>query len=517
MRVLLTLLITILLQAQDSEVRSRVCGGCHPEIFRSYIQTGMARSSGRAGSGSFAEKLPAGPIADKSSGATYRITPGEHSYEMEFKRPHAAVSGVRELKWFIGSGNVGRSYAFAVDGFLFQAPVSYYSSVGAWDLSPGYAGKPYIDLAKPIEEPCLYCHASGSQRLAKTQNRYPDPPFRESGIGCERCHGPGQKHVQTHREIVNPVKLEPARRDSICQQCHLTGAARVPRPGRGVGTFRPGDSLSDHLTVFVWDGASGKAAATDHSEQLAMSKCKLASGDRMWCGTCHDPHATPNGSDRVGFYQKACLRCHSQKGCTLDEQARRAKGNDCASCHMPKNASREGEHVAYTDHRILRRPVAPSDDQRGFTLRSFWGRPAEDRDVAIAYASLGRARLPLLEKLRSSDDAPVLVQLAQLYDAAGKADSAENIYERVLRLDPLNAAAEANLAIYRVRNGRSSEAIALWQDVFSRYPALAGAGINLAVAQLDAGDRPAALKTVGKLLQFHPDLEAVRQLQARLR
>ena len=44
--------------------------------------------------------------------------------------------------------------------------------------------------------------------------------------------------------------------------------------------------------------------------------------------------------------------------------------------------------------------------------------PVEDRDLAIAYASLGRAALPLLEKLRSSDDAPALVRLAS-YVAAG--------------------------------------------------------------------------------------------------
>ena len=164
---------------------------------------------------------------------------------------------------------------------------------GRWDLSPGYAGKNNIELAKPIEEPCLYCHASRAQPVAKTQNGYLDPPFLEGGVGCERCHGSGQKHVKTHRDIVNPAKLDAARRDSICQQCHLTGAARVPRPGRGVGTFRPGDLLSDHLTVFVKEQASGERAATDHSEQLARSKCKLASGDRMWCGTCHDPHSRP--------------------------------------------------------------------------------------------------------------------------------------------------------------------------------------------------------------------------------
>jgi hypothetical protein len=210
MRVLTALLFAMAVQAQDARVGSRICAGCHAKIYGTYLETGMARSSGGAVSAGVAEKLPAGPISDKSSGASYRITRRTDSYRMEFERPKNGVSGARDLKWFIGSGNVGRSYAFAVDGFLFQAPVSYYSSVERWDLSPGYAGNQQIELAKPIEEPCLYCHASGAQPIAKTQNGYLDPPFLEDGVGCERCHGAGEKHVKTQRDIVNPARLEPA-------------------------------------------------------------------------------------------------------------------------------------------------------------------------------------------------------------------------------------------------------------------------------------------------------------------
>src|ERR1051326_1231440 len=444
MPLLLALLFGVSAWGQPVFVGSQACAGCHADIYRRYMASGMAGSSGRIGSGNFVEKLPAEAPAGKTSGAHYRVTRGNDSYQMYFERPQTEVHGVRELKWFIGSGNVGRSYAFAVDGFLFQAPVSYYSSAGRWDLSPGYTGKSNIQLAKAIEEPCLYCHASRVQAIANTQNGYLDPPFLEGGVGCERCHASGQKHVSTHRDIVNPAKLDAVRRDSICQQCHLTGAARVPRPGRGVGSFHPGDLLSDHLTVFVWEPSGGERAATDHSEQLARSKCKLASGDRMWCGTCHDPHSQPSEASRAETYRARCLQCHEQKPCRLPAEVRTARGNDCASCHMPKSRSREGEHVVYTDHTISRRPATGSGDRRDRKLRSLWAGPAWERDLAIAYASVGGPALPLLEKLKAANDAPVLVQLAQLYDAAGKSDLAEALYERVLELDPLNAAAEAN-------------------------------------------------------------------------
>ena len=147
----------------------------------------------------------------------------------------------------------GRSYAFAVDGFLFQAPVSYYSSVGRWDLSPGYAGKQNIELAKPIEEPCLYCHASRAQPVAKTQNRYLDPPFLEGGVGCERCHGSGQKHVtdaSRHRE---------------------SGETRCGPPGQ-------------HLPAVPSDGSGESAPAGPRSGNVSPGRSALRSPDRLCMG-----------------------------------------------------------------------------------------------------------------------------------------------------------------------------------------------------------------------------------------
>jgi tetratricopeptide (TPR) repeat protein len=196
-------------------------------------------------------------------------------------------------------------------------------------------------------------------------------------------------------------------------------------------------------------------------------------------------------------------------------EARASVEDDCVSCHMPKGRSREGEHVVYTEHTIARRPTAHAETPRDRKLRTFWQTPAEQRDLAIAYASFGNAALPLLEALQPSNDVAVLVQIGQFYDALGKQEQAEAIYEHVLQLDPSNPAA-ANLAIYRARKGRPAEAIALWQDVFSRYPALSSAGINLAVAQLSAGDHAGAAFTLRRLLQFHPDLDLARQLLARL-
>src|SRR5262249_47284898 len=114
--------------AGNAAVGSQACFGCHADIYRKYMATGMALSSGRVGSGDFAERPTAASFDDAQTGATYRVTRMKDSYRMEFSRLSAGVKGERDLRWFIGSGRVGRSYVFSLDGFLFQAPVSYYSS-----------------------------------------------------------------------------------------------------------------------------------------------------------------------------------------------------------------------------------------------------------------------------------------------------------------------------------------------------------------------------------------------------
>lgn len=519
-------------RAAAREVGSQVCAGCHRTIYQSYVTTGMARSSGRVGQDPLRESFAAAGFEDKPLGVRYRVSEADGAYRLEFERAAAGVRGERRLRWFVGSGNVGRSYLFMQEGFLFQAPVSYFPAGGAWALSPGYAGKPVMDIARPVELVCLNCHASRTQPVAGTENRYREPPFAEGGVSCERCHGPGSRHVEERGagrpmqagEIVNPAKLPPARRDSVCEQCHLTGASRVPRGALGVAGYRPGELLADSMSVYVWSGGEGgERAATDHAEQLARSGCRNGAGERLACISCHDPHVQPGASVRVAYFRERCQSCHERQGCSETVERREARGNDCAACHMPKARSREGEHVAFTDHEIPRRPIART---AGVTnakreLKPFWPGSGSERDLAVAYAGLGmehaefRAKaLAMLEKLapKLPGDAELLAQLAQYSDAMGQTKRAQELYERVLRIDPGHVAAGANLGIYRARDGRVAEAMALWERIVAGHPGTTNAAVNLAVAQYGAGRKAEAEITLRRVLMFHPGHEPARRL-----
>jgi hypothetical protein len=518
----------------DEETGSKVCAGCHSEIARRYLATSMARSSGAIGPGTMVETFDHARFTDVRLGAEYRVSLSPDGYRLEFARDATGARGDCVLRWFVGSGRVARSYILSREGFLFQAPVSYYATSGNWAVSPGFEQHKSIHFTRSVTTKCLQCHASRLQPVAGTDNRFANLPFREGGVSCERCHGPGGRHVSKMlagdrtgiAEIVNPEKLTGQRRDSICAQCHLTGAARVARSHPPRPTYRPGDLLSDYTEYFVWNGASGAMNANSHFEKLWQSACKRAGGDKLWCGSCHDPHGEPAPAERVNFYRARCSKCHTSSACTEKPETRRGSDDDCIGCHMPKAKVRDTEHAVFTDHSIPRRQALTSEmpDSRG-KLEQFWKTPAGERDLGLAYAAAAAAdpelRAPglvLLRKAAARDpgDVPVLMQLAQFADEDGREEEALARNQGILRLDPSQTAVAVNLGVALMKQGRVQDAIRLWQDALARNPGLTGARINLAVAQYRSGEASRAQATLRKALEYDPDEPAARKLLAEI-
>ena len=534
-RLLLVLFPLTMAAAGDEEVGSQACGRCHAEIYRKYSATSMSRSSGKAGTGSPRESFEHAAFPDPVLGADYQVSEAPEGYRLEFSRAGSGVKGRRILQWYVGSGRVGRSYVSSIDGFLFQAPVSYFSRGAKWDLSPGFEQHQFIHLTRAVGAGCLQCHASRLQPVTGTQNRFGSPPFLEGGVSCERCHGPGKNHLAAMTSgarkgigIVNPAKLEAARRDSVCAQCHLTGAARIARVRAKDDEYQPGRLLSDYAAYFVWSGPEASSmSANSHFEKLQQSACKRSSGDRLWCGSCHDPHDEPGEADRADFYRARCQKCHEPAACKENLETRRKSQDDCIACHMPKGQVRDTEHAVFTDHTIPRRERRPADAPGSArSLTSFWKTAVDERDLGLAYAAVAGAdsglrkrAFDLLRKAEARDpkDTLVLAQLAQFYDQSGDEDSAMALSERVIRLDPAQVAVAVNLGTYYIKRGRAREAMRLWSDALSRNPGLTSVRMNLAVAQYQAGDAAAAEATVMKLLEYDPDQQTARQLLSEIR
>jgi len=501
----------LLLLAPIAYVGNNACAACHPAIYRSYSQTPMAQSSGAVGG-----KLPPGRFRHAPSSLVYRLLMQDGRAFLRYERPgDRTTSGRQELHYFLGSAAAGRSYLLAIDRFLYQAPVTYYSQKKIWDVSPGYEDDRRMRMNRPVEPGCLSCHASQLQPIYGTQNRYADPPFLQAGIGCERCHGPGGEHAKGDGGMVNPAKLAPQRRDAICAQCHLSGEARIERPDRKLSHYRPGELLSDFVAYFVYEGATESGLkATGHVEKLARSQCRQRSGDRLWCGSCHDPHAVPRPEERVKYYADRCLACH--------QPHRTPSGVDCAGCHMPRAQVEGVFHGVLTDHSIPRR-LAPSNTASpgGRRLVPFGAQSVDARALGLAYAEVssesGEAFRLLTEALPShSRDAELLTRLAYLNQQRGDLDRAASLYEAALREEPHRVAAAVNLGSICAGRGQLDRAISLWQDALRRNPALSEAAINLGLALRSKGEQAAAAETLRELLRFDPDLPRAKKLLAQM-
>ncbi len=494
------------------------------------MQTPMAHSSGRVGESESKERFERTQFRDSRGAFAYAVGREAGSYFFDFIQQRATrpIQGRRQLAYFVGSGAAARSYLLSVDGFLYEAPVAYYRNSASWQAAPGYAAFDYPYLTRPIQPGCLQCHASGVQQIAGTQNAYASPPFREGGVACERCHGPGSDHIATGNRMVNPVKLAPAERDSICEQCHLSGYIRVPKPGKDNAAFSAGDRLSNLLTVFVRSGSASQLRVTSHVENLAASACKRASGDKLWCGTCHDPHFVPEATEKAAYFRNKCLSCHQTADCRAGQAAKRANGDDCTACHMPRNPTSDVEHVVFTDHSIRRRPTPATGSPRvDADLVPLVGGETNARDLALAYAMVGLREqnatyidraFGLLQEAaaRGIADSQALAYLAEFYRDRKDDARALPLYEEVWRKDPTQSAVAAALGAYRMQAGNLDEAIRFWEQALAISPALPLVRANLAAALLRAGRREAAATVLRKALEFNPAFDPGSDLLKRI-
>ena len=520
-------------------VGNKACAPCHAAIFRAYMGTAMAQSSGKVGTQDSKETFDRAEFRDDHGAFSYRVT---QDYRLEFTQQNARqpITGMRALSYFIGSGAAARTFLIADSetgdgGFLFESPVTYYQQSASWKPSPGFESLNYPYLTRPVVPGCLQCHASAIQAKAGTLNGYKTPPFVENGVSCERCHGAGSDHIASHAaqrttplppaaKMQNPAKLAPAARDSICSQCHLSGEVRVSKPGKDNRALTPGGLLADDLTVFVRAGSPSDLRVTSHVENLAQSVCKRASGDKMWCGTCHDPHVAPAPGEKAAYFRGKCLSCHQTRDCHASEESRRTNGDSCIACHMPRGPASDIQHVVFTDHSIRRRPSSsttlPAPDAELVPYSTF---TATTRDLALAYAVVAlrdhkaadRDRaFPLLKRAaeQGTADAQALAYLAQFYRDANDDAHALPIYEQVWQTDKSQYAAAAALGAYQMQRGNLAAAIQLWREALALNPAMILVRVNLARALLRTGNPQEAKLTLEKALQLNPASVEARDL-----
>lgn len=503
------------------------CAGCHQQIYDSWKRTPMAHASGPAADGFIPADFTHAP-----SGVHYRIDLQNGQVWLSYERPHAppdrALVGRQRLLFYLGSGRRGRTWLFQREGRWYEIPINWYAKKHLWDMTPNYLQAREMPFTLPVDPGCLHCHAANVQpSLPDARNHFAAAPFPRGGISCASCHGDPSRHLAQHGRgpILNPAKLDPVRRDSICLECHLEGEVAVVRQGRKLGAFQPGDNLFDSAVYFEDGRRTGSAGrATSQWESLLESACKRASGDRLTCTTCHDPHASVAAEVRVPYYRARCLACHTGLA-----SGHHAENPDCTSCHMPRQQTEDIAHEQVTDHRIqigakpFARPVSAEE------LVPIGAVNPSARDEGLAWAQLalrgdraaGERAQHLLLEAESSDprqasDAPLHVELGFLEQANGDAVRARTEYQDALRADSFAATAASDLAVLDAQGGDFAAALPLWQKVFQHDPGASAAGIDLAIAQCRLGNPGDAAQTLRRVLLFSPDNHTAKSLSLAL-
>jgi len=339
-------------------------------------------------------------------------------------------------------------------------------------MAPGYEDNPAPGFTRPVTLECLECHSGRPLPIPNSLNRYETPAFAEEAISCDRCHGDGAAHLKrpSRGSIVNPAKLAPAARDSVCEQCHLAGVTRVLNPGRSFAGFHPDQLLEEVFTTYVVSGEAFKVVS--HSEQLARSLCARKSEGRMWCGTCHDPHGEP--VQPVAFYRVRCLSCHRGSF----SQSHPPKTSNCIPCHMPRREAADGGHTAFTDHGIARRPRTETAAAAAGQVVA-WREPAPElrmRNLALALLNTGRVEQSygMLTEARKTfpADPAVLTGLGAALRARNEPLSAAKLFERVIELRPDDPLAAENAGLAWLEAGDKTRAAELLERALALDPLL---------------------------------------------
>lgn len=389
-------------------VGMETCKGCHADIYNTYIQTGMGQSFDHATKQKSAADFTHAPVYDKDLDFYYKpFWQNDSLYVMEYRTEGSDTTHklLQKVDYIVGSGQHTNSHIFSKNGYLYQAPITFYTQKKQWDLAPGFEKGASSRFTRLIESECMTCHNGYPDFVKTSQNKY---LTIKTGIDCERCHGPGGLHVKEKMAgnivdtskgpdytIVNPRRLSTELQNNICQRCHLQGIS-VLNDGKTFFDFRPGMHLSEVMNVFMpqYEGAQDKMIMASHVERMKKSDCYVSSG-KMSCITCHNPHVSVKFTQH-SQYINACNSCHGagKQQCTEKEAVRNAKGNDCITCHMPRNGSIDIPHVAVTDHYIRKRPL---DDATKSKITAFLGLKSFNNDSPDAITT-ARAFMEFFER-----------------------------------------------------------------------------------------------------------------------
>jgi tetratricopeptide (TPR) repeat protein len=317
------------------------CAGCHGVIYRTQ-QTSRHAQTLAQGESLASVPLPKAAVADpEAPGVTHRFERSGSEIRVAVETDGGLIRAV--VDYALGSGHHGVTMlARDETGRHRSMRISYYSAGDYWGITSGFNPHPtdresYLGnaLSDAGLHGCLDCH---STRYPPSEGKR-SPEAADRGIGCERCHGPGDHHLRAveagfpQLAIARPKLATPAQRMALCGQCHSADGDTPPSDPRFI-----------------------RFQATT----LCYSRCVTESGGRLDCVTCHDPHK--NVETNTAHYEARCLSCHAVNSARCPVNAK----TGCLGCHMPR-VENVMPFTSFTDHHIRVHRVEGAVNKSGIT------------------------------------------------------------------------------------------------------------------------------------------------------
>ncbi len=240
------------------------------------------------------------------------------------------------------------------NGRLQQLPVAWNTQTQTWfDPQPELKAQAdewvhWTQGAKNWNSMCADCHSSNVEKnFNAVENSY-NTRISELNIGCESCHGPGEKHLQAVEAVTFKPGIDNPHIDMManenpqvvvdkCARCHA-------RRQQLTAKFEHGSSqLLDHYLPAVL------TPPLYHSDGQILDEVFVYGSflqskmyqSNVGCVDCHEPHSGKLKAEG----NQLCVGCHSSEQFDTPEHhhhsavnkhsGNQSSGDKCIDCHMP--------------------------------------------------------------------------------------------------------------------------------------------------------------------------------------
>jgi len=204
---------------------------------------------------------------------------------------------------------------------------------------------------------CAECHSTNVRKNFDAPTNSYSTQFDAINVGCEACHGPGQKHIKAVEEGSAEaltyggfeVSLEGHRGffrtpgEETASSSHNAGSLQVDNCGRchsrrrTLGDYHYGRSLTDtHLLATLSPPlyhSDGQIRDEVYVYGSFIQSKMYAAG--VVCTNCHEPHS----NQLVAKGNALCGQCHNPDSFDTPAHHHHAagtSGSQCVNCHMPE-------------------------------------------------------------------------------------------------------------------------------------------------------------------------------------